>query len=240
MKNIQIVISSEHTGNEIPIDFKKAFANAKEKLETHWGYDIGASFLALEISKILKSVIYETKVSRLLVDCNRSLYRDDLFSEFSRDFNNEIKQEILANYYYPHRNRVEEYVSQHQKQSTVIHLSIHTFTPNWKGKERQVDIGLLFDEDRKNESALCNLWKEELQKLLPAKKVKHNSPYQGAPDGLTAHLRKIFTDDSYMGIEIEVNQKYVGSSVINGIAKALIETLKTSLLKLDYRIPNFL
>jgi len=39
--------------------------------------------------------------------------------------------------------------------------------------------------------------------------VRRNYPYAGKSDGLTAFLRRRFPAEVYIGIELEINQKYV-------------------------------
>jgi predicted N-formylglutamate amidohydrolase len=91
----------------------------------------------------------------------------------------------------------------------VIHLSSHSFTPLLDGKLRSADVGLLYDPARSGEAALCARWKRALGTALPDLRVRRNYPYAGKGDGLTAHLRRRFPDDAYIGIELEINQAIV-------------------------------
>ncbi len=233
MRPVQLVISSEHSGNEIPAEYASLFNSADAALNSHRGIDFGAAQIAKSFKDAFKAQLFETNISRLLVDCNRSLHRKDLFSEFSGVLDEKVKREILDKYYYPHRKGVEKYVKVHFNRAMVLHLSIHSFTPVWNGAERAVDIGLLFDELRAHETVLCAFWEDELKKRIPSKKILPNVPYTGAEDGLTAHLRKLFPDDCYMGIEIEVNQKYANTDELKTLCMAMIDTLKISLLKMN-------
>ncbi|MEQ8360148.1 MAG: N-formylglutamate amidohydrolase [Cytophagales bacterium] len=233
MRPVQLVISSEHSGNEIPAHYASLFESAGAALNSHRGIDFGSAEIAKTFKEAFKADLFETKVSRLLVDCNRSLHRKDLFSEFSGLLDEPAKKVILDNYYYPHRKNVEKYVKEHFNRAMVLHLSIHTFTPYWNEIERAVDIGLLFDELRAHETVLCTFWEDELKKQLPSKKILHNSPYTGAEDGLTAHLRKLFPDDCYMGIEIEVNQKYANTDELKTLCMAMIDALRISVGKMN-------
>ncbi len=47
------------------------------------------------------------------------------------------------------------------------------------------------------------------QQLAPELRLRRNYPYQGRGDGLTASLRKHHPDAAYVGIELEVNQRFV-------------------------------
>jgi len=55
-----------------------------------------------------------------------------------------------------------------------------------------------------------------------------NRPYLGSSDGHTTSLRKEFGGESYLGIEIEVNQKYrfMDNSNWNAICEMIAESCK--------------
>src|SRR5690606_10753315 len=98
-------------------------------------------------------------------------------------------------YYYPHRNSVEDVISKLTK--PVLHLSIHTFTPVLDGKERSVDVGLLFDPDRTAETEFCGRFLDGLELMLPGMRIEFNEPYKGTDDGFTTYLRTKFVDRDY-------------------------------------------
>jgi len=130
---------------------------------------------------------------------------------------------ILQQYYYPHRNSVEDVILKVSK--PALHLSIHSFTPVLNGEIRNVDVGILFDPDRKGESGFCKQLFDGLEQALPFLVIKFNEPYKGTDDGFTTYLRTKFSDDEYLGIEIEVNQKYLGTEQWEVIAMGLKEVL---------------
>ena len=89
-----------------------------------------------------------------------------------------------------------------------MHVSVHTFTPELDGEVRQADIGLLYDPKRKYEQACSKEWKAALNKADKNLLVRFNYPYLGIADGFTTYLRRKFTENEYVGIELEVNQKF--------------------------------
>jgi predicted N-formylglutamate amidohydrolase len=95
-----------------------------------------------------------------------------------------------------------------EKGHNVLHLSVHSFTPILNGTIRNADIGLLYDPRRKREADFCNRWKEALNAAEPNVKVRCNYPYRGTADGFTTHLRRMFENEKYAGVELEVNQKF--------------------------------
>ena len=103
--------------------------------------------------------------------------------------------------------------------------------PILNGVTRTVDVGLLFDPSRKNETEFCRRYAEALEQYLPTMSIQFNAPYKGIDDGFPTYLRTVFPDECYIGIEVEINQKYIGTkdwepimhALKNGITKVLDE-----------------
>ncbi|WP_370089725.1 N-formylglutamate amidohydrolase [Ekhidna sp.] len=237
MRQVHIVVTCEHAGNEIPRPYQHLFKD-KNVLHSHRGIDEGALSFAEQLSDHLRVKLFETRISRLLVECNRSLFNPNLFSEFTSSLKPAVKESILKQYYYPYRNMVEKYIEEKVSTKPVLHISMHTFTPVWEGQERKVDIGLLFDENRSSERALCNLWIEKLSQMLEGYDIVKNEPYKGSDDGFTTYLRTKFIPSQYMGIEIEINQKWAWSEQGDAFVKALSETLETVLSDFEINEPQ--
>lgn len=218
---MKLIITCEHGGNIIPQQYETLFRGAEAILNSHRGYDPGALDL---FSEFLQTADFERfqKVSRLLVELNRSLHHPQLFSEFTRDLSEADKKDLLKHYYFPYRNEVEAVIANYiQTGEKVVHLSIHTFTPELHGQVRKADIGLLYDPKRHLEKIFCRNLKEQLRGQDPDLRVRLNYPYRGTADGFTTYLRKKF-DRNYAGIEIEVNQKYVVHSTFPASLKNTI------------------
>jgi len=202
----QLLISCEHGGNRIPAAYRQLFAVNTAVLETHRGFDIGALDIARAISKSLKAPLHSAQTSRLLVDLNRSLHHRRLYSEFTRDCDEQTQEQILEKYYRPYRQTLEQQVRKMIAASgSVIHISVHSFTAVLDGQERNADIGLLYDPARQREKAFCARLKSALdQSTIGVTRL--NYPYRGNADGMTTHLRRSLPARSYIGIEIEINQ----------------------------------
>jgi len=205
----KILITCEHGGREIPEEYAHHFDAHKELLETHRGWDIGALELYRKFVAAGADAAFFSETSRLLVELNRSLHHPNLFSDITRKTSEVERQAILDAHYQPYRQKVENAIRTFTSQNhSVLHLSVHSFTPELDGEVRDADIGLLYDPQRKTEQEFCARWKEEFEKLEPALKVRFNYPYLGTDDGFTTYLRKQFPDEQYAGIELEVNQKF--------------------------------
>lgn len=202
------MLTCEHASNRLPAAFKKAVP--ADVLKTHRAYDIGAVQVFRKLVRFAKPEFScEGNFSRLFVDLNRTITNKSAFSEFYEALNKaaaaKAKAEASA-YWTEYRAAIEKFVKANAKKE-IIHLGIHSFTPELNGKVRNTDIGILYDPARPQERAYAQVIKDEIKRLFPAMKVRFNYPYKGSSDGLTTTLRKKF-GPRYVGIEIEINQKF--------------------------------
>ena len=211
--NKPVLFTCEHGGNRIPPHYFSLFKGKSAVLESHRGWDPGALELAKQLAADSGAPLIFSETSRLLVDLNRSLHHHNLFSEFSRQCDAGTKQHIIDHYYVPYRQQVENAIDElFETHRFVLHYSIHSFTPRLDNYQRKTDIGLLYDPRNGAEQTLCINMQKNMQKLSSRWLVRRNYPYRGNADGLTTFLRKKHAGQNYYGIEIEVNQKYVGRS----------------------------
>lgn len=226
------IITCEHGGNRVPPAWSARFTSASEALGSHRGFDPGALQLARQLARRLGAPLYSATVSRLLVDLNRSLTNRSLFSEWSRGLSPEDRERLLGEHYHPYRQRVEQAVGQAvvaaaSSGQSVLHISVHSFTPLWNGTLRAVDVGLLYDPRRAAERAFSAAWKQAIEREQPGLRVRLNYPYRGIADGLTTHLRRRFDSAHYLGIELEVNQAIVAGppAAWNQLRQTVTESL---------------
>jgi len=229
MRELFPVITCEHAGNRIPIAFAYLFQDAKGNINSHKGWDIGALFWAERLAKHLGTDLFSYEYTRLLIEVNRSEHSDQLYSKYSAELPDSTKKYLLETYYRPYRRKVRQHIEHLLDwDKNVLHVSVHSFSPIWDGKERAVEIGLLFDEEREEEAAFCQIWKERLNELHPDLKIRFNEPYLGKDDGFCTRLRGKFPVENYFGIELEVNQKFVVSDQ-EWISEILNSTLKLTI-----------
>jgi len=229
---MNIIFTCEHAGNIVPDRYDHFFEGQEEVLQSHRGWDPGALEAARYLSDQLAAPLWICETTRLLVEPNRSLHNEALFSEYVKALTALEKEQVLQQYYHPHRAGVEALI-QRATQPT-LHLAIHSFTPVFYGVTRTVDVGLLFDPSRRNETEFCRRYAAALQGYLPAMSIQFNEPYKGIDDGFPTYLRTIFPDERYMGIEVEINQKYVGAAEWDAIAGALKNGLTKVMDELPY------
>ncbi len=211
-KPLSAFITCEHGGNRVPKRFAPLFSDSRDLLNSHRGYDAGALELAKKLAQGLKAPLFFSEFTRLLIDLNRSAHNPNRFSEITRRLGREEKKSIEEHYCTPYREEVQaELVRYITSGRRVLHISVHSFTPELHGKLRAADLGLLYDPSRKPEAEFCVLWQNVLRGLIPGLLIRRNYPYQGTSDGFTRYLRDLLPEDSYHGIELEVNQNFLSA-----------------------------
>lgn len=227
----QIILTCEHASNRIPKAFSALFEGKQELLDSHLAYDIGALQLFNALKDRLKVKGIKAEWSRLLIDLNRSLGQADSFSDVTGALDRKTRDAIVVDYFEPYRHQVEAMIgSAIDLKKSVLHISVHSFTPELNGEVRSTDIGLLFDPDRESEAMVCQDLKDALNSANKNWVVDFNKPYKGISDGFVTHLRRMYPNQKYAGIELEVNQKYLLSDegrveVVKQISDALAPVL---------------
>jgi predicted N-formylglutamate amidohydrolase len=204
-----LVVTCEHGGNRVPAAYTGLFRPHRRLLESHRGYDPGSLELARACARRLQAPLHFATVTRLLVELNRSAGHPALFSAVTKLLPQVEREALITGYYLPYRQSVEDEIARAIADGgRAVHFSMHTFTPKLDGKVRRADIGLLYDPSRTGEATICAETRRRLAIQHPELLIRMNYPYQGKADGFTTALRKKWSADSYVGIEIEVNQKW--------------------------------
>jgi predicted N-formylglutamate amidohydrolase len=229
MRRTRLIITCEHGGNRVPREHRRLFAGRERVLASHRGWDAGALALARRLATALDAPLHHSRVTRLLVDLNRSPRNRSVFSAATTRLDDLDRAALLRRWHAPYRRGVEAAVRRViDSGEAVVHVSVHSFTPVLHGVRRNAEVGLLYDPSRRSERLFAATWREAMRAMCPSWRVRMNYPYRGTSDGLTTALRRRFAAGSYAGIELEVNQAMCRGAARrfpDAIERAIVESL---------------
>ena len=205
-----LVLICDHASNFIPKQFG-GLGLGKRELESHIAWDPGALPVARRLSKALDATLIESRLSRLLIDCNRPLDAPDLICPVSEmtavpgnaNLSLEDRQARVALSWQPFHEAVEQLIKGRLLQDRETSLiSIHSFTPVYKGVKRPWHIGILHDEDRSMADPLIAALKSERDIIVgdnepysPADRVYFTLERHGRSRGLSCAMIEIRNDE---------------------------------------------
>ncbi|MCR9192036.1 MAG: N-formylglutamate amidohydrolase [Gammaproteobacteria bacterium] len=231
MKPTVLVISCEHAVNKVPAKYADLFAHKKLLLKTPRAYDIGATQIATYLQKHLDCEYVKTKITRLLIDCDHSLQHKHCFSKYSKKLSTDQKDHLIETYYNPFYQELQDIIEAHIAAGRqVLHVSIYTFMPIFKGMFLNTGIGILYDSYRHGEKEVARIIHGLLMQETPAYKIRLNYPFSGKNDHILQSFRKSFAEKDYLGIKLGVNQALLsppkeGRAIREAVTNSLSELL---------------
>lgn len=203
------VILCDHASCRVPEELA-GLGLERVELEQHIGWDIGALGVAERLGELLGAPVVASRVSRLVVDCNRHVTAADLMPEVSDGtvvpgnlgLTEEARAERVARWYWPYHEEAERVIDGLGRPGLI---SMHTMTPRMGGVERPWAVALSSYRERGlNDRVLAALRAQggflvgdnEPYDLDPA--VDFSTPYHAMRRGLV-HL------------QVEVRQDEVGT-----------------------------
>ncbi|SDU35822.1 N-formylglutamate amidohydrolase [Stappia sp. ES.058] len=180
---VGLLILCDHAGNAVPKAYD-TLGLPKSEFERHIAYDIGARALTFALAAALSAPAVLSTFSRLLIDPNRGEDDPTLIMRLSdgavvpgnaRHDAGE-RERRLAVYHRPYHSAVEARIDAAIAAGhppTV--LSVHSFTPVWRGVPRPWHAGVLWDRDPRFAVPLRDRLRGE-----PDLVVGDNEPYGGA------------------------------------------------------------
>jgi len=205
---LSLVLSCEHASRAVPRHLSRAFDGRSAWLLGHRGWDPGAEGVGRALGQALGVPLIAGTVSRLVVDLNRPEGHPRVFSEVTRTLPPAEREALLAGLHRPHWDRVREAIASAPPRTTVLHLGIHSFSPELDPPRRDFDLGLLYDPGREGERPMADRLAAALRAEDPSMRLRRNAPYRGASEGLTTSLRRELPPRRYLGFELELSQAW--------------------------------
>jgi predicted N-formylglutamate amidohydrolase len=182
-----MLVICDHAANGLPAAYGD-LGLSRSDLDRHIAWDIGAADVTRRLAARLRAPAILTRVSRLVIDANRGLDDPTLVMRLSDGRvipgNARIDAAEIARrckfYWQPYRQAVAATIEAMIAQGHIpVVLSIHSFTPVWKGAARPWQIGILWDSDARLAQPLIDALRT--QRL----EIGDNEPYDGALKGDT-------------------------------------------------------
>lgn len=150
------VVVCEHAGRLIPRALGTLGVDAVDR-GRHIAWDVGARALAEALAERLQAGLFVQRYSRLVCDCNRDPSALDYIPAVSestiipgnRDLTAPQRAARTAAIFDPFHTAIAGELDRRARDGrNTILVTVHSFTPVYKGQARPWDIGVLFNRDR--------------------------------------------------------------------------------------------
>jgi predicted N-formylglutamate amidohydrolase len=173
----------EHASNRLP----KALGTlgiSESELQRHIAWDLGAEQVARRLSQLIDAPLMLQRYSRLAHDCNRPPDSPEAMPEISeithipgnRNLTPADRLARIHGIYRPFHMAIADLLDCRASEGVrSVVVTVHSFTPVYKGTRRAVELGILHDRDTR--------LAEKLIRTFPGVDARFNEPY-GPNDGV--------------------------------------------------------
>jgi predicted N-formylglutamate amidohydrolase len=209
-----MLLLCDHASNAIPPELE-GLGLPQAQLERHIAYDIGAAEMTRAMARALGAPAVLSNFSRLLIDPNRGLDDPTLVMRLSDGAmvpgNRHIDAAGIAGrvdrYYKPYDAAIDAAV---EAALAAGHppaiVSLHSFTPYWKGVARPWHVGVLWDDEGwlarpliaalQDEGDLVVGDNEPYHGGLPGDTIDRHATRRGLPDALIEVRQDLIASDA--------------------------------------------
>jgi predicted N-formylglutamate amidohydrolase len=211
------LVLCDHASNALPEGYG-TLGLAPSEFSRHIAYDIGAAEVARGLADALHCSAVLARFSRLLIDLNRGDDDPTLVMKLSDGAIIPANREVdafhdrtefdrrLRDFYAPYHAAIAAELQRLRAAGAVpVILSIHSFTPHWRGVARLWHTGILWDRDDRMPVPLMAALRAE-----PGLVVGDNKPYSGALKGDC--LYRHGTQNGLPHVLIEIRQDLIADA----------------------------
>lgn len=184
----RLLLVADHASNRLPDGYPPALGLPPAEFERHIAYDIGVEGTARLLATALDAPLVISRFSRLLIDPNRGEDDPTLLMQLSDGaivpanarVDEAERTRRLERYWRPYDRAVADAVAAltaRAKAPPVI-VSLHSFTPSWRGVPRPWHVGVLHDADMRASDPIIAALRAPGDLV-----VGDNEPYSGAMGG---------------------------------------------------------
>ncbi len=205
-----LLLVCEHASNRFPPEFGD-LGLTPEVQQSHVAWDPGAADVARHLAQALDAPLVESTVSRLIYDCNRPPESPSAMPADSEVFHIPGNAALtpaerarrVARVYDPFRSTLQDRLDATPPPQALV--TIHSFTPTWRGTPRRTEIGVLHDADSRLADLLLDS-AAEFTDLL----VERNAPY-GPADGVTHTLKEHALPRGLPNVMLEIRNDLIAT-----------------------------
>jgi predicted N-formylglutamate amidohydrolase len=191
----RLILLCDHASNHLPPEYGDLGLPAGE-FARHIAYDIGAAAVTLGLAQRLGCAAVLSRFSRLLIDPNRGMDDPTLIMRISdgavvpgnAHVDEAERQRRIERFHRPYHDAIATEITRVKGLGLMPFIvSIHSFTPAWRGVVRPWHVGILWDRDEGVAQAMIDGFAAQGDLV-----VGDNEPYHGALEGdtLNTHATK--------------------------------------------------
>lgn len=218
----------EHASRRLP-EKMGTLGLSPDALSSHIAWDPGALAVSKLLVKNLDAALVYQRFSRLVYDCNRPPEAEAAMPSVSEVFEIPGNAAISAAerrartdaLYVPFRDELADFIAARKANGRPpVLVTMHSFTPVYHGRQRDVDVGILHDTDKRLAASMLAV--AEKTKRYD---VRRNEPY-GPADGVTHTLIEHGVKNGLLNVMIEIRndliQDEAGQKVMAGYLTGLL------------------
>lgn len=205
-----MILLADHARNTVPAEYAD-LGLPHAQFQRHIAYDIGVEAVTRGLARVLGCPALMATYSRLLIDPNRGADDPTLIMRVSdgavvpgnAGVDEAERERRIARFHRPYHAAIKAEIDLALAQGLdPVLVSLHSFTPTWKGIARPWDVGVLWDQDRRFAFYLLEAFRAGGELC-----VGDNEPYSGALEGDT-----LYTHGTSRGLRhglIEIRQDLI-------------------------------
>ena len=205
------LLAGDHAGRAIPQRLGTLGLSNSERAR-HIAWDIGIAGVTECLSESLDATAVLQSYSRLVIDCNRQPGLDSSIPTISEvtaipgnhDLSPAEREARRREIFTPYHDQIASLIEARRRAGRrIVMVAMHSFTPEFKGIARQVEIGILYNRDTRLAHILLDLLRHEGDLA-----VGDNQPY--AVGDLTDYTVPVHAEPAGLPhVEIEIRQDLI-------------------------------
>ncbi len=230
----QVLFVCDHASNALPEDYG-TLGLSPLLFKSHIAYDIGAGEVTRTLAAGFGACAVVARWSRLLIDLNRGTDDPTLVVKLSdgsvipgnANAGPSAIAQRIALYYEPYHSAIATEIRRLRSNGDIpVLISVHSFTPAWKGIPRPWQFGILFDQDDRFARPLTEALRTD------GFAVGINDPYSGELENDCMYRHG--TGNGLPHVLIEIRQDLVETPAASrALAERIKSIIATALEKMD-------